>query len=207
MENELFQPLPLFGILICGALLFATGSRTPLVAMVAAVTWLAALSANRKAAVVLGTMFLFGIAVLSLSPEVVTQRGFSYRTEIWANALRQIKEMVWFGHGHGSPLSIQLDSVPYPFSEPHNLSLQVLYDGGVVGLVLWLAIYAVALERSWRLRSDKWVLVCSATVVYGMAAGFTEGGAIFSRPEEHWFLLWIPLALLSAATCRGQTDV
>lgn len=206
MENELFQPLPLLGILVCGALLFATGSRTPLMAIVAAVAWLAALSANRKAAVVLGAIFLLGIGVLSFSPEVVTQRGFSYRTEIWTSALRQIKEMVWFGHGHGSPLSIQLDSVPYPFSDPHNLSLQVLYDGGVFGLVLWISIYAIALKRSWQLRSDKWVLAFSATVVYGMAAGFTEGGTIFSRPEEHWFLLWIPLALLSAAIYRDRTD-
>ena len=206
MENELFQPLPLLGILICGALLFATGSRTPLVAMVAAVAWLAALSANRKAAVVLGAIFFLGIVILSFVPEVITQRGFSYRTEIWASALRQIKEMVWFGHGHGTPLSIQLDSFPYPFSEPHNLSLQVLYDGGVAGLVLWLSIYAVALKHAWQLRSDPWVLAFSATVVYGMAAGFTEGGAVFSRPEEHWFLLWIPLALLSAAIYRGRAD-
>ena len=207
MESELFRPISLLGILICGALLFATGSRTPLVAMVAAVSWLAALSANRKAVVVLGSIFLLGIGVLALAPEVITQRGLSYRTEIWANALRQIAEVIWFGHGHGSPLSIQLDGVPYPFSEPHNLTLQVFYDGGVVGLVLWLSIYVVALERSWQLRTDKWVLACSATVVYGMAAGLTEGGALFSRPEEHWFLIWIPLALLSATIYRGRTDV
>lgn len=206
MGNELFQPIPLLGILVCGALLFATGSRTPLVAMVATVAWLAALSANRKAAVVLCAVFLFGIGVLCFVPEVVTQRGFSYRTEIWANALGQIQEMAWFGHGHGSPLSIKINGVPYPLSDPHNLSLQVLYDGGVVGLVLWLSLYAVALARSWQLRSDQWVLACSATVVYGMAAGFTEGGTIFSRPEEHWFLLWIPFALLSAAISRVRID-
>ena len=207
MKSELFQPMPLFAIIICGALLFATGSRTPLVAMLAAVVWLAALSVNRKAAFVLGAILLLGVGVIIFSPEIITQRGFSYRTEIWANALRQISQMVWFGHGHGSPLSIQLDSVPYPYSDPHNLTLQVLYDGGVVGLALWLSIYVVALAYSWRLRSDKWVVACSATVVYGMAAGFTEGGTIFSRPEEHWFLIWIPLALLSATIYRGRTDV
>lgn len=206
-KSELFQPMPLFGILICGALIFATGSRTPLVAMLAAVVWLAALSVNRKAVFVLGATLLLGVGVIIFSPEIITQRGFSYRTEIWAIALRQIAEMIWVGHGYGSPLSIQLDSIPYPFSDPHNLTLQVLYDGGVVGLVLWLSIYVVALERSWQLRRDKWVLACSATVVYGMAAGFTEGGTIFSRPEEHWFLIWIPLALLSATIYRGRTDV
>ena len=205
-ERELFQPMSFFGILVCGVLLFATGSRTPLVASLATVGWLAALSANRKAALVLGIIALLFIGVLGFVPEAITQRGLSYRTEIWANAWRQIAEMPWFGHGYGSPLSIQLDSVPYPFSDPHNITLRVFYDGGVIGLVLWLSLYGVALERSWHFRSDKWVLPCSAAVVYGLAAGLTEGGAFLSRPKEHWFLIWIPLALLSATIYRGRAD-
>jgi hypothetical protein len=34
--------------------------------------------------------------------------------------------------------------------------------------------------------------------VYGIGAGLTEGGGILSRPKEHWFLLWIPLAIIAA---------
>ena len=206
MERTLFHPMSLFGILVCGVLLLATGSRTPLVAILFTVGWLAALSANRKAALVLGLLLLLGVGVVVFVPEVITQRGLSYRTEIWANALRQIVKMAWFGHGYGSPLSIQLDSFPYPFSDPHNITLRVFYDGGVIGLILWLSLYGVALERSWHFRNDKWVLLCSAAVVYGLAAGLTEGGAFLSRPKEHWFLIWIPLALLSATIDRGRAD-
>lgn len=205
-DRKLFQPLSLMGILICGALLIATGSRTPLVAMVVTICWLAALSANKKAVIALCGLLFLGAGTLLIAPDVITQRGLSYRTEIWANALMQISERLWFGHGYAAPLSIQLESIPYPFSDPHNLTLRVFYDGGVFGLVLWLLLYLVALERSWQLRSDKWVLVCSATVVYGLAAGMTEGGSFLSRPKEHWFLIWIPLALLSATTYRGRAD-
>jgi O-antigen ligase len=204
--HKLFQPLPVLGILVCGVLLIATGSRTPLVAMMVTICWLAALSANNKAFIALCGLFFLGAGTLLYAPDMIMQRGLSYRTEIWANALMQISERVWFGHGYAAPLSIQLESIPYPFSDPHNLSLRVLYDGGVFGLVLWLLLYVLALERSWQLRSDKWVLICSATVVYGLAAGMTEGGSFLARPEEHWFLIWIPLALLSATTYRGRAD-
>jgi tRNA A-37 threonylcarbamoyl transferase component Bud32 len=33
--------------------------------------------------------------------------------------------------------------------------------------------------------------------MYGIGAGLTEGGGILSRPKEHWFLLWIPLAIIA----------
>ena len=43
------------------------------------------------------------------------------------------------------------------------------------------------------------VLIASALIVFGFTAGLTEGGAFMSRLKEHWFLIWIPLALLSSA--------
>nr|BFE91970.1 hypothetical protein GCM10020185_25060 [Pseudomonas brassicacearum subsp. brassicacearum] len=51
---------------------------------------------------------------------------------------------------------------------------------------------------SWRYRVQPLLVVASTWLVYGMAAGLTEGGGILSRPKEHWFLLWIPLALIAA---------
>lgn len=34
--------------------------------------------------------------------------------------------------------------------------------------------------------------------MFGLAAGLTEGNAFLPRPKEHWFLIWIPMALLYA---------
>jgi len=204
--DKLFEPISLFSILLCAVLLVATGSRTPLVAMVATIAWLSVLAPNRNAACVLGALLPLGAAIGFFAPDLVMQRGLSYRPEIWTDVLRQISERVWFGHGYGAPLKIQLDGVSYPFSDPHNLTLAVFYAGGIVGLALWMALYGVALAEAWRLRQNKWVLVCSAAVIYGLAAGMTEGGSFFSRPKEHWFLIWIPLALLAAATYRGGAN-
>lgn len=205
-ERKLFEPFSLFAISICAVLLLATGSRTPLLAMVVTIGWLAALSANRKAVLAVCATMVVGGGIWFFAPEVIMQRGFSYRIEIWADALWQIGGKLWFGHGYDSPLRILLENVAIVFSDPHNITLSVIYAGGIVGFVLWAALYIVALKEIWQLRGDKWVMACSATVVYGLVAGMTEGGAFLSRPKEHWFLIWIPLALLSVITDRARAN-
>ena len=205
-ERKLFEPRSLSAILILVALLLATGSRTPLVATVVTTIWLAMLTAGRKGGIALGVLAVASALILLFAPEVITQRGLSYRTDIWADVVQQIKERLWFGHGFATPLRVQVEGIPYPLHDPHNLTLSVLFSGGVVGGLLWLVLYVAALVESWRFRSHKWVLVFSATVVYGLAAGMTEGGSMLSRPKEHWFLVWIPMALIAVTTFMARAD-
>lgn len=205
--RKLFEPLSGFAMLVGVVLLFATGSRTPLVALVVTSLWLSVLTFNRKGVVVLGLLASLFVAIAVLAPDLILQRGLSYRTEIWADVLQKISEKVWFGYGYNAPLKIQLDAFPYPFSDPHNLTLAVFHAGGILGLVLWLWLYFNALLDGWRFRADKWVLMLSAAVVYGLAAGMTEGGSFLPRPKEHWFLIWIPMALLAEAVYGSRVNV
>lgn len=204
---RLFEPWSLFAIVLCVGLLLSTGSRTPLVAMLATIISLATARANRKSACALGVVLTTGLLAFAIAPRLLLQRGLSYRTDIWTIALHQIADMPWMGHGYGAPLSIQLTSIPYPFSDPHNLTLAVTYAGGVIGLGLWLLLYFSAFKISWHQRKEPWVLTCAATAVYGFVAGMTEGGSFLSRPKEHWFLIWIPLALLAEAASRNRDDL
>ncbi len=204
IERRVSEPLMLAAVLILAALLLATGSRTPMVAMTATIFWLSAIAWNRKSVLAVG-MLITAVAMIWLfAPEILTQRGFSYRTEVWTNVLRQIGEKPWFGHGFNTPIWVKLDDIPYPLHDPHNLTLSVFFDGGVIGGLFWLALYLVSLVESWRWRTNKWVMACSATVIYGLMSGMTEGGAFLPRPKEHWFLVWIPLALTAAAIYQAR---
>jgi O-antigen ligase len=205
-ERKLIEPYSLSAVLVLMAVLVATGSRTPLVAAVFTTVWLSVLSADRKGVIATSALAALGVLVWLYFPEVITQRGLSYRTEIWADVWRQISERLWLGHGFGTPLAVWVEDLRTTFSDPHNLTLSVLYAGGLVGGGLWLFLYGVALKEAWHGRRDKWVLAFSATVVYGFAAGLTEGGSFLSRPKEHWFLIWIPLALLAAAVFKANAD-
>lgn len=197
---------PLIGLLILGALLVATGSRTPLLAGGAALLWLTFLTHDRRSMLYLCVALLIAAFIVFWKPEIVLQRGVSYRPYIWLEALDQIGQRPWFGHGYGASLSIELPGVAR-WSDPHNLTLLVLYSSGLVGAAFWTFMYGSALYQSWQNRSDKWVVVFSATVVFGLVAGMTEGGSFIPRPNERWFIIWIPLALLAAVIGRKGENV
>ncbi|MGN8274231.1 O-antigen ligase family protein [Pseudomonas sp. SMN5] len=175
----------------------ATGSRTPLVALVAAILWVGILCWNRRSLVLYGLMVMGAIIVSVLFSETIFARGDSYRFEIWQIVLQKIAQHPWIGHGYGADLQVD-PGVGYMLSEPHNFALGVLYYVGIVGLVPWLFMQAWALSSGWRYRVHPLLVVASTWLIYGMSAALTEGGGILSRPKEHWFLLWIPLALIAA---------
>ncbi len=194
-------PLPtVAACALLGTVLLATGSRTPMVGISVTAMWLAALSNDRRGLAAVAVLAAVALLVAVWTPDLLVSRGLSYRPEIWNDALRQIKEAPIFGRGYEHPLQIHVEGISYPFTDPHNIVLAVLYDGGLVGLGLWLWLYGAAVFSCWQHRRQPIVFVCSAALIYGLAASMTEGRAFLSRPKEHWFLIWIPLALVTATT-------
>ncbi|GHT97970.1 hypothetical protein AGMMS49960_00110 [Betaproteobacteria bacterium] len=200
--------LPLCCLSILAILLIATGSRTPFLALGVALIWLV-LATARLRVVLIG---LFAIVVLVFMQYVLTEyvltehvwQGFSYRPKIWLLTLQQIAEKPWFGYGYTSPTVISGEDLPFSMAHPHNVVLLVAYQGGLVGLILWGAIYVYSLRFAWRQRQNNLVLIASTWLVYGLGAGLTDSPHIMPRPNEVWFLIWIPLALLLAAGWAGK---
>ncbi|MNM97785.1 hypothetical protein D3C81_1103000 [compost metagenome] len=83
-------------------------------------------------------------------------------------------------------------------SDPHNVELAVLLELGLVGLLFWLLMYGYGLWRCFAQRRQREFQIASAMLVYGFGAGLTEGSSFLSRPNESWFLIWIPLSLVAA---------
>lgn len=175
----------------------ATGSRTPLVAITLAACWLSFILWNRRSLILLSSMLLTAAAVLLAFPELIGARGDSYRLEIWHIALQLIAQHPWIGYGYEAPLSID-PGIGYPLSEPHSFALGVLYYVGIIGFVPWIFMQGWALLSSWRQRAQPLMVLASTWLAFGIGAGLTEGGGILSRPKEHWYLLWVPLALIAA---------
>ncbi|MGE8188872.1 O-antigen ligase family protein [Pseudomonas sp. NPDC086278] len=181
----------------------ATGSRTPLVALTMASLWLCFICWGRRSVVLLGALLVCGSAVSVLFSQMIIGRGDSYRFEIWQLALKEIADHPWIGHGYNANLAID-PGVGYTFQEPHSFVLGVLYYVGIFGLLPWLFFQAWGLLNSWRNRLQPLFIIASTWLVFGIGAGLTEGGGIISRPKEHWFLLWIPLALIAALSINQR---
>ncbi|CAI8827262.1 O-antigen ligase family protein [Pseudomonas sp. IT-P260] len=180
-----------------------TGSRTPLVALTMAALWLCFICWNRRSVGLLIALVLSAATVLTLFAQMIIERGDSYRLEIWQKVLHMIADHPWIGHGYNASLAVDPGN-GVSFQEPHSFVLGVLYYVGIIGLLPWLFFLLWGLLSSWRQRVQPMLIIASTLLIFGIGAGLTEGGGIISRPKEHWFLLWIPLALIAALSINQR---
>ncbi|NVZ81885.1 O-antigen ligase family protein [Pseudomonas yamanorum] len=181
---------------IMAAAVLATGSRTPMVALILAVLWMSFTSRNRRSALLIGCMVLGAAALLLFYPELITNRGSSFRFELWGMSLERIAQHPWIGHSYDSELYLTLAD-GNQLREPHSFALGVIYYVGIIGFIPWIFMLGWGLYKSLKERAQPLFILASSLLAYGIGAGLTEGGGILSRPKEHWFLLWIPLALIA----------
>ncbi|WP_448653236.1 O-antigen ligase family protein [Pseudomonas fluorescens] len=177
--------------------ILATGSRTPLVALVLAVLWMGLLSRNRRSALMVAGLVLAAAGLLLFYPQLITERGSSFRFEIWRIILGRIADHPWIGHSYDSELYVQPANYDGALREPHSFALGVLYYVGIIGFIPWIFMLGCGLYKGLKGRAQPLFILASSLLAYGIGAGLTEGGGILSRPKEHWFLLWIPLALIA----------
>lgn len=208
--RKLASPLAVACLAALLITLFATGSRTPLVGLALALAWLLATGNPRRGAAVGAVVIGVLLVLLALHPEILTQRGASFRPQIWQESLRQIGLRPLLGYGYDADMVVDIPGADHVLADPHNIELGVLYSGGAVGLLLWCALYFIALSYGWRHRKEADVNLATAWLIFGIGSGLTEGMAFMSRPKEHWFLIWIPLALMYghwiARTVRPARD-
>ena len=187
----------IFALSILFLVILSTGSRTPMLALTVSVIWLSVSLWNKRSLYALVLITTLGSTLFTFIPQRLLRSGFSLRPEIWEEAFKQSLNNIWFGLGYGQKLHFEVAQTTW--NNPHNIELVVLISGGLVGLTLWLLMYTFALTFAWKNRKDPKVSITSSLVVFGFTAGLTDGYTFMSRPNEFWFLIWIPLSLLYAA--------
>jgi O-antigen ligase len=146
------------------------------------------------------------LAVAAVQPEVtwriiaeLAERADSSRLMIWRITWEQIALRPLLGHGLANVFPIA-----EPFTHPHNLYLAMLYYGGVVGLLLYMALLgslAVRAVRSWRTPERLLFLMLFAHVV--LAGAFTLA-QLFRDVSEQWLILWLPIAMIIGLAVRRE---
>jgi O-antigen ligase len=185
--------------LLVATVLF-TQSRTAIVSLLVAMLLLAGFRGRLLIASLTGAFAVF----LLLEPGFWERllRGLSHRPGIWLAAWQHALEQPWFGAGYLAPTDVRVGG--RTFVHAHNAYLATLRDGGVVGLLLLLAVLAAALRCA--LRRDRynghWFF--TALLVYAMLCAVPDLDRLLTRPKEHWLFFWLPLALLAAGRCGGR---
>jgi O-antigen ligase len=149
---------------ILGVALLATGSRGPVLGLLAGLTCYVLLLRDRSSRRHLLSLWFGGLAVAMLAPQLIPgqniQRSLSVllgsgsglssngRFELWKEAWHAFERHPVFGIGTGGFGALQPDE-----RYPHNLFLEVASELGVVGLLLTVGILAFGLRsliRTWR---------------------------------------------------------
>ena len=186
----------LIGAVIGGLLILAfvigSGSRSPLVGLIAATTLLLCRKGGLKALKIwIAFMLIISLIVAALW-QVLAERGLSLRPDIWRIVIELCLEHPWLGRGVNAPITIS--TAGFTWSNTHNLLLTIWYFGGIPALFSWVALNASLVYQLWRRRTVV-STIALGLLIYGIGTTFFEGSGLPSRPTEFWYQIWLPVGL------------
>lgn len=164
----------------------------------------------RGALIAIGGGGIFAVALYPLigmlvSTDFLAERLTSLDTqgrfEIWQIAWEKSLESPLIGHGTGAATDFSEKNFGKKF---HQAYLSALYDGGIIGLVLFVAIIGRGLLVSWTLRKSKderhrAIGAFGVASIFQVASqGFAET-ALADTTNETATLFYITLGIVSAA--------
>lgn len=177
---------------ICLLTTLLTGSRAPLLGLLTAAVWLLV---SRRRWDWLFLVLVASTAISFLAWDRLSERGVSLRPEIWRYVWDLCLQQPWFGDGLVRS-SLEVPTSEGPKYNTHNIFLTVLYYGGVVGLVQFLAIVGTTFYLSWRDRRNSSLSLLAALLqLYSVVALQFDGANLITRPADFWVLLWLPIGL------------
>lgn len=180
-----------------------TQSRGPIGALAIAALAGAILSRDKK---VLGSAILLTIGFLIL----VTSgnfggrvfAGWSHRLELAKKTIDRAEGSLIFGKGISTDTLFTLKNGK-TLADGHNAYLGTLLYGGLVGLLLLLALIAVAVGQSLRYFFQTRNVTYFALLLFALIAITTGEDKLTTHPDSIWMFLWFPLALLAGEQVVG----
>ncbi|MHA6493810.1 O-antigen ligase family protein [Pseudomonas borbori] len=150
------------------------------------------------------------VAAYLFWPEVQYElkRGVSNRDLIWANWAERFPTFWLAGAGAGADFQFAFPR-PHYFSviHAHSLYLQLWYEYGVVGIVLFVLLLLSLLQKGWQCRAQPLARLGIALLVYAMVAMVSDVYAIFHRPSPYWVLFWFPVGILLGVQSDSMRSV
>ena len=176
------------------AYLISSQTRGVWIALVAGLSVFLIFVPWRARLLVCGLALVTAAAVVFYDPNLLLQRGVSYRPQLWHAGIDLIAQHGLVGLGFAE-FQISVTGIERTFKHPHNLFLDTGVRLGLIGLLLFLAVWLLAAWRAWQARSEplgraSLALWCFATVCLQ-----TDGIGLWFKPNADWLITWLPIAL------------
>jgi O-antigen ligase len=141
-----------------------------------------------------------------LYPEFFEQQYLSRllsRFQLWGKILERVKDAPWFGHGLTA--DPRTEYVPGKILiHPHSVWVGTLFYGGIVGLLLFVAVLVSALWQGFGSVKQPINSVAACMVLYGALCIVPHGNMLIHHPKPFWLFFWFPLALVAASELPGH---
>ncbi|MET0254857.1 MAG: O-antigen ligase family protein [Luteibacter sp.] len=157
---------------------------------------------SRRAWIHAGVLALAGIVGAVVALPLLVERGWSLRPEILTRGWALFIQRPWFGLGQGSPFT--LDAGAEKLTHAHNMFSQLAIELGLVGFVLWVAIWLTLGWRAWKQRRETMGQVVLGLWVFGSVLVQFDLPHLVDSPRPSWLMTWIPLAISMALARRSR---
>ena len=145
-------------------------------------------------------------ALVLVFPDVLDQaflRGQGLRPLIWAGIWDEATTAPIFGNGFTSLMSVEAGKRTIETS--HNAFLQVFWQGGATGLLIFLLLLVVAFHSAWSWGRQQGDYSIFCVLLFATGTMVTGVDSLIDRPRDQWMLFWFPLALLLSFQCTTAT--
>ncbi|GLQ93404.1 O-antigen ligase family protein [Dyella acidisoli] len=148
---------------------------------------------DRRAWLYAGAICLLGALGVGLGYEVLMERGWSLRPQIFAKSLELFLQHPLLGLGQGTSFAIQAGDET--LDHAHNMFAQLAIEMGLPAVLLWAGIWLVLGWRAWRARYETLGLAVFGLWVFGTVAVEFDLPHLLDSPRPGWLITWLPLAL------------
>ena len=126
-------------------------------------------------------------------------RGYSVpRLELWGTILARVEEAPWFGHGLTADPRAELLSGRIKV-HPHSVVIGTLLYGGIVGLLLLLAVVISTLWQAFGNTNNPIKLLLASMALYGALCIVLNGNMLIHHVKPFWLFFWFPIGLVMAS--------
>jgi O-antigen ligase len=142
----------------------------------------------------LGGAVLVALFAVDETRAMLLPRGTSFRPEIWDQAMARILDgHLLFGLGINTPNDFDLGVTQ--ILHPHNLYLSVMYQGGLVGLLLFVAVLWKTVGELLRHYEEPDAKLALGILSVALPAYLLDGHELLDKIGSTWFLIWLPVAI------------
>jgi O-antigen ligase len=170
-----------------------TFTRSAWAALFVALVAMVLCRGGRRAVLYAGVICLLGALGVGLGYEVLMQRGWSLRPQIFAKSMEMFLQHPLQGLGQGTAFTIQAGDET--LDHAHNMFAQLAIEMGLPAVLLWAGIWLALGWRAWRHRRETLGLLVFGLWVFGTVAVQFDLPHLLDSPRPGWLITWLPLAL------------